>query len=83
MVDAKTEGNQELPEWVSESRQFRRLLENAEKSFQNNRGDQISNQKKFSSLMKTDPKEAERLNFKYVRYANFMYTRLSTFVNDI
>ena len=62
MDEAKADGKSELPDWVSENRQFRSLLDNAERNSQKNRGD--TNQRKFSSLMKTDPKEAERLDFK-------------------
>ena len=72
MDDAKADGTQELPEWVSESRQLRTLFENAEKNMQNSQGDQTSHQKKFSSLMKTDPKEAERLDFKYVNCCYYL-----------
>lgn len=64
MDEAKADGKSELPEWVSENRQFRTLLDNTEKNLQKNRSDETTNQRKFASLMKTDPKEAGRLDFK-------------------
>lgn len=72
MDEAKADGKSELPVWVSESRQLRTLLNDAEKSMHKGRADSNSSQRKFSSLMKADPKEAERLDFRYPTFVSFI-----------
>ena len=77
MDEAKADGKSELPVWVSESRQLRTLLNDAEKSMNKGRPDSNSSQRKFSSLMKADPKEAERLDFRYqLLFHSSKYTHL-------
>ena len=79
MQDAKADGKSNLPEWVGENKQFRSLLKSTERNGQDNRTglDLFQSQRKFTHLMKTDPKQAERLDFRYAEFCFDFPRRLS------
>eukprot|EP00794_Sanderia_malayensis_P007374 gene7374-8194_t len=68
MRDAKAEGSVGLPEWLAESREVRNLLKKAEPASRpghhHNSSEFLNSQRKFTHLMKVNPKQAERLDFR-------------------
>ncbi len=69
MRDAKADSSSALPEWVAENKEIRTLFrktENANQRSHQNSSEFLNSQRKFTHLMKVDPKQAERLDFRYV-----------------
>ena len=73
MQEAKADGKPDLPEWVAENRELRSLLRNTEnnntataaQANHYNSSELFGSQRKFTRLMKTNPKQAEKLDFRY------------------
>ena len=69
MDDSKSEGKIELPEWLAENKQFRTLLQEREASEASNRQKTtkiLDTSQKYNHVAKVNPKEAERMHFKWV-----------------
>ncbi len=65
MRDAKTEGASGLPEWIAESKEIRNILKKTEQGNYQSSNEFLNSQRKFTHLMKVNPKQADRLDFRY------------------